>query len=210
MRRILLVLLSLAAIAPLRAQYVTTNQELSFVYVAHDENTSVNVLVGRLKDIYNDALNYPEDLAAIFYLPNGEFPIVVCVNTVNDNREAFGELVDELQTKRSHDVDRHVDLTRIQSIFDENDIVDADGNPRFRSVDWTYYVNSTFWNLGNNEYIIASLFWIFDMERLIGSKYMRINIFYSGESDVLPVNSEQPFGDKAICRSIKNFIPMPY
>jgi len=209
MRRILLVLLSLAAIVPLRAQFVATNQDLSFVYVAHDENTSVNVLVGRLKDIYNDALNYPEDRAAIFYLPNGEFPIVVCVNTANDNREAFGELVDELQTKRSHDVDRHVDLTRIRSIFDENDIVDADGNPRFRSVDWTYYVNSTFWNLGNNEYIIASLFWIFDMERLIGSKYMRINIFYSGESDVLPVNNEQPFGDKAICRSM-NFIPMPY
>lgn len=209
MKRIFLVLLSLMAILPLRAQIVPANQDLSFVYVAHDENTPVQVLIGRLKDIYNDALNYPEDRAAIFYLPNGEYPVVVRVNTANDNREAFGELVYELQSKRSHDVDRHTDLTRIQSILEENDIVDTDGKPRFRSVEWIYYINSTFWNLGYHEYIIASLFWIVDMEPLIKSKYMHVNIFYSGEYDVVPFNKEQPFGDKALCRSM-NFIPMPY
>ncbi len=209
MKRAFLILLSLATILPSRAQIVSTNQDLSFVYVAHDENTPVQVLIGRLKDTYNDALNYPEERAAIFYLPNGEFPVVVRVNTANDNREAFGELINELQTKRSHDIDRYTDMTRIQSILEENDIVDDYGKPRFRSVEWLYYINSTFWNLGNHEYIIASLFWIFDMEQLIKSKYLRVNIFYSGEYDVIPFNKEQPFGDKALCRSM-NFIPMPY
>ena len=117
MKRIFLILLCVAAVLPSYAQIVPANQSLSFVYVAHDENTPVQVLIGRLKDIYNDALNYPEDYAAIFYLPNGEYPVVVRVNTANDNREAFVELVYELQSKRSHDVDRHTDLACIQSIL---------------------------------------------------------------------------------------------
>lgn len=209
MKRIYLILLFLSSVMPLCAQESATNQDLSFIYVAHDENTPVQTLVSRLKDIYTDALNYPEERAAIFYLPNGAYPIVVQMNTGNDNRAAFGELIDELQSKRSHDVDRDTDLTRIQSIFAENDILNSDGTPRYHSVDWTYYVNSTFWNLGNHEYIIASLFWIMEMEPLIQSRYLKVNIFYGGENDVLPFNEDEPFGDKALCRSMI-FIPMPY
>ena len=205
MKRLLFVLLTLAAIVPLRAQ----EKELSFIYIAHDENTPVNVLIHRLQDVYSDALNYPEEQAAIFYLPNGEYPIVVSVNTGRDNRAAFGDLVDELQSKRSHDIDRQTDLERIQSIFANNDLVNPDGSHRYKSVSWIYYINSTFWDLGNHEYIIASLFWIMDMEQLIKSNYMRVNILYSGDNDVLPYNEEQPFGDKALCRAM-NFIPMPY
>lgn len=209
MKRLFSILLILTAYLPLQAQTDSRNRDLSFIYVAHDENTPVQVLINRLQDVYNDALNYPDERAAIFYLPNGGYPLVVCVNTGANNQSAFGELIDELQSKRSHDIDCQTDLERIQSIFADNDIIDADGTPKFRSVDWVYYVNSTFWNLGNHEYIIASLFWIMDMEQLIKSQYMRVYIYYSGENDIIPFNDELPFGDKALCRSM-NFIPMPY
>lgn len=209
MKRVFLIflLLSVAAVMPSHAQSVSINQDLSFVYVAHDENTPLHLLIGRLEDIYNDAVNYP-DQAAIFYLPNGAKPCVVCVNTGNDNRKAFGDLIDELQSKRAHDVNRYIDRTRIQDILAENDLTDDSGNPRYRSVEWNYYVNSTFWNLGYHEYVIASLFWDIGMEPLLKSGYMRVNIFYS-EDDTIPFNKEYPFGDKALCRSM-NFIPMPY
>lgn len=207
MKRVFLIFLLLSVAVTSHAQSISINQDLSFVYVAHDENTPVQMLIGRLKDMYNDAVNYP-DQVAIFYLPNGDYPVVVRVNTGNDNREAFGNLIDELQSKRAHDVNRYVDRTRILDILAENDLTDDSGNPRYRSVEWNYYVNSTFWNLGNHEYIIASLFWDIGMEPLLKSGYMRVNIFYS-EDDTIPFNMEHPFGNKALCRSM-NFIPMPY
>lgn len=208
MKRLFLVLLCLTALAPLRAQVASSSQKLSFVYIAHDENTAVSVLTGRLKRLYENAVDLPEENAVIFYLPNGESPITVRVNTANDNRNDFGSIIDELQSKRSHDVDRYTDLARIQEIFEENDIVDADGNPRFRSVEFLYYVNSTFWDMGNHEFIIASLFWIMDMEKYVKSNYMRVNIFY-GKDDAVRFNENEPFGHKALCRSMR-FIPMPY
>ncbi|MBQ5844469.1 MAG: hypothetical protein IIW52_06405 [Alistipes sp.] len=209
MKRLFIILFGLMIALPSSMYAQTSNQELSFIYIAHDENTAVQTLINRLKEVYYDALNYPEDKAAIFYLPNGEFPVVVQVNTINDNKQDFGKLVDHLQTKRSHDVDRHTDLVTIQQIFNEVPIITEDGEPCFRFVDWNYYINSTFWNLGNNEYIIASLFWIFDMQPLIESMKLKVNLYYSSEYDVIPFNSESPFGDKALCRSMK-FIPMPY
>lgn len=75
---------------------------------------------------------------------------------------------------------------------------------------WTYYVNSTFWSLQNNEYVIASLFFVMDMEPMIQSGYLKVNVLYSGEYDLLPYDKELPFGSKRLWPSSVPFMPMPY
>ncbi len=184
-------------------------QDLQFIYIGHDENTPTYRLVQRLQETYDDARNYPDIRAVIFYLPNGEQPMCVRVNTTHDvlNVYEFGDIIEALQTKRSHDVESTIDCLEIQKIFEDTDFIDDDGEPLFRSVEWIYYVNSTFWSLSNNENVIANLFFIMDMERYIKSGYMRINVWY-GREDSLSIDRDAPFGDKALYRA--TFMPIPY
>lgn len=208
MKRICLLLASLLlGTAPTLGQE-KSQQDLAFIYIAHDEYTAVQSLIERLKGAFADAINYPESRAVIFYLANAENPIVVQVNTKNDNQQEFDRIVDELQTKRSHNVEPVVDCARIQEIFNADDLIDDEGKGLYRSAEWTYYVNSTFWALMYNESVIASLFFIMDMEEMIESGYLRVNIMH-GADDTLPYNEESPFGPKALCAS-KKFLPMPY
>ncbi len=182
-------------------------KELYFIYIAHDENTAVGSLVNRLSEIYDDARNYPEERELIIYLANDDDPKVVQVNTDNDNQNDFGFIVNDLQTKTSHTINPIVDRETIISIFNENDIIDEEGNPRYRFVDWNYYVNSTFWSLGNNEDIIAALFFIMNMEKMIESGYMRVSVLY-GEGEGLKYNKTLPFGTKGLYKD--RFMPLPY
>ena len=209
MRRLCLLFASLlVGLSSVHAQR-SSEQDLSFIYIAHDENTPVQYLVERLQMAYSDAINYPDEIAVIFYLPNGDVPLCVQVNTKSDNRADFAKIVDELQTKRSHNIEPKTDCQRIQDIFNENDIVDQNGSPLYKSVTWTYYVNSTFWSLQNNEYVIATLCFVMDMEPMIKSGYLKVDVLYSGEYDVLPYDKESPFGSKSLCASVP-FMPMPY
>ena len=208
MKRICLLLVSLLlGTAPTLGQE-KSEQDLAFIYIAHDEYTAVQSLIERLKEAFADAINYPESRAVIFYLANAENPIVVQVNTKNDNQQEFDRIVDELQTKRPHNVEPVVDCAKIQEIFNADDLIDDEGKGLYRSVEWTYCVNSTFWALMYNESVIASLFFIMDMEEMIESGYLRVNIMH-GADDTLPYNEESPFGPKALCAS-KKFLPMPY
>ena len=208
MKRICMLLVSLVlGTAPTLGQE-KSEQDLAFIYIAHDEYTAVQSLIERLKEAFADAINYPESRAVIFYLANAENPIVVQVNTKNDNQQEFDRIVDELQTKRSHNVEPVVDCAKIQEISNADDLIDDEGKGLYRSVEWTYYVNSTFWALMYNESVIASLFFIMDMEEMIESGYLRVNIMH-GADDTLPYNEESPFGPKALCAS-KKFLPMPY
>lgn len=208
MKRIVLFIVGLLFAFPMVAQN-QSDQELAFIYIAHDENTDTQALVRRLKTKYQNTINYPEMRATIFYLPNGENPIVVYVNLPNDNRRQFDEILSSLQQKRAHDVRPEDDVDRIQEIFNEYDIEDQNGNPTFRSVEWTYYINSTFWQLQGNEQVVAKLFFVMDMERLIQSGYLRLDFLYSEQGDTIPYNPEKPFGAKDLCRSIE-FMPLPY
>lgn len=184
-------------------------QDLSFVYISHDENTDTKALIERLKEKYANTINYPDIRACIFYLADGENPIVVRMNLPNDNHSDFEEIIYSLQNKLSHNVSPEDDVERIINIFNENDITDAEGKQLFRHVEWDYYINSTFWQLQNNEHLIAKLFFVMDMESLISSHYMTLNFYYSRETDNIQYDKDKPFGNKSLCSSIE-FIPMPY
>lgn len=183
------------------------DKALRFVYIAHDENTVTQKLIYILKEYYIDVLNYPDFRSAVFYLANGSYPVIVRVNTVNENPKDFDIIVDELQSKRSHDVDVETDLERIPQIFNEIETT-ADGVPAFSSVEWDWYINSTFWSLGYNESVIAALSWIMEMPDFVEKGSLDLK-FYSDEKDILPVDEAHPFGEKGLFGEI-SFIPLIY
>ena len=185
-----------------------SSKDLQFIYIAHDENTAVGSLLDRLTEAYNDARNYPETRELILYLANDTDPVIVQVNTEYDNQGQFGQIVEELQTKISHTINPDVDRESIVNLFNENDMIDEAGNPRYYSVEWTYYVNSTFWSLGNNEDIISGLYFIMDMKPLIDSGNMKVYVMY-GTNDRLQYDKNLPFGTKNLF-SVSPLMPLPY
>lgn len=214
MKRIILLLLCLLVGWPSMAQtkYDPSQQTLKFIYIAHDENTPVQTLISRLKEwVEKDAVFMPEQLAMIIYLPNGEKPAVIRVNTgVNDNPQDFPSLIDELQSTVSHDAIPEVDREQIVQIFEDIPLLNEDGSPRFMAIDWDYYVNSTFWTLNLNETVIASLYWIMDMEELTKNNYLCVNIYYGEQTDKLPINEALPFGEKKLNASMPFRHALPY
>lgn len=208
MKNIIILLTCLLVTSQLWAQD-TTQKELSFLYIAHDENTDTQSLVQILKEQYENTVYYPDIRATIFYLANGNDPIIVNVNTPNDNRKEFNNLIASLQSQISHDVNADSDVENIMNLLNDNDIITDDGKFVYQSVIWTYYINSTFWKLGNNESIIAKLYFILDMERLIASHYLTHDIYYSKATDKIEYNVSNPFGSKNLCQSL-DFILLPY
>lgn len=186
---------------------VAQGRTLRFVYITHDENTVTQKLIYVLRDYYNDALNYPDQRAVVFYLSNGNYPEIVRVNTANENPKDFDRIVAELQGKRSHDVDVETDIENIQRIFNEIE-ASGGGEPVFENVEWDWYINSTFWALGYNESVIAALSWIMEMPSLVANGYLDLKFYYD-ENDILPVDDEHPFGQKGLMDGI-NFIPLTY
>ncbi len=208
MKRLIVTAVCLLALISTAFGQDKSSKDLNFIYIAHDENTAVGSLVDRLTEAYNDARNYPDTRDLILYLANDNDPVIVQVNTDNDNQGAFGRIIEELQTKISHTINPDADREAIVSLFNANDIIDEAGNPRYYSLEWTYYVNSTFWSLGNNEDIIAGLFFIMDMQKMIDLGYLKLYVMY-GENDRLVYDKEQPFGTKALYSAFP-FMPLPY
>ena len=208
MKRFVMILFCLLVAVPVVAQN-RSDQTLTFVYIAHDVNTDTQTLVARLKELFKDTINYPDMRATIFYLTNGDNPIVVRVNLPDDNRKDFDRIIYSLQNSRFHEVSPMTDLERIVQEFNENDILTDDGRRVYKNVDWIYYINSTFWKLHNNESVIAKLFFVMDMGQMIRDKYMSLDFYYGEKSDAIKYDIKMPFGRKEICRSIE-FMPLPY
>lgn len=207
MKRLGLIILSLLGALSVWGQN-SLDQELFFFYIAHDTDTNVRETMDRMDELFDMANEYPDEYAVIYYLPNGESPVVVKVNTPDANPDDYQMLKKELNYNRMHHIDPEIDVATIQELINEIDIIDESGKAKYKRVEWRYYVNSSFWLLNYNEKIIASLYWILDMQPLVESKYLLINTMYGKESNI-EFDRELPFGPKDLCRSYK-FVPMPY
>lgn len=179
------------------------SQSLEFFYISHDRMTPVNDLCVRLTDVYNDALKY-DDYAVIFYLPNGDTPLVVKVNLEGDNRGDFNKIIGELQSRLAHDIYTYVDLNVITDIFNTHDFITESGDPRFNSVLFCWYVNTDFWALGYNESLIAKLYFCLDLDKYHESGYITTEIWHA-EGDGLEkfIDKQYPFGPKNLYRSFE-------
>ncbi len=207
MKRIIVFLLFVVSLIPQPA-LAKSDQKMVFIYIAHDENTPTRDLLNQLQEYYKSALNYPEMYATIFYLSDEETPLVVEMNTGHTCKSTFDDILIELQSKRSHLINPSRDLECIQEIFSTADFLDAYGELAYRSIEWNFYINASFWQLGYNERIIAALYFIMEMQPLYESGDMTLNIYHN-RKETIPYNPEYPFGEKGLCKSV-GFYPMPY
>ncbi len=211
MKRIVLLITALLVWVSAEAQqYDTHLQEFNFVYIGHDTDTPIQETMERLDYLYEEAVNHRDEYAVVFYLPNGYDPIIVRINTPNSNEDDYEIIKRELIMNRMHYVDPEVDVQKITELFNEVDIIDEEGNPLYKNVMWTYYINPSFWQMYYNERVIAYLYWVLEMEPLVESRYLMLNVLIGKDSvDAVEYDPQLPFGPKDMCKAYK-FSLMPY
>lgn len=190
MRSIKIFIVSLLLTFPV----LTSAQDKTFelYYIAHDYSTRVEGICSMLEETYEMALEY-EDCAVVYYLPNGDRPIVVKVNVPGDNRRDFDALISELRTKYSHESYVYLDLPNLVEIFNAADFLDEDGSYNYSSMRITWFVNSSFWSMNYNESLISALYFVMDFDK--HQDYVTIDIWDTGDERIR-VNRNYPFGKK--------------
>lgn len=184
------------------------SQSLEFYYIAHDRTTPVGDLCQRLESVYETALSY-DDFAVIFYLPyydEEDKPLVVKVNLPGDNREDFKNIISELRIKAAHEIYADIDYPNIVELINEHDFIDSDGNHKYSSVLFCWYVNPDFWQFQYNEKLIASLYFTLELDKYHG--YVTTQVWHAG-GDGLKWDRRAPFGSKNLCRTM-NFMLQQY
>ena len=189
--------------------YNKAEQEYNFIYIAHDATTPVQHLINRVRDVYDDAIRYNN--AAVFYLSNGDKPVVIKVNMPGDNRADFdNQLVAELQEKNSHDIMADEDVRQILNIIRSNEIVDELGGLLYNSVTFDFYVNQNFWSLQNHEAVIAALYFTLRVRRFIEQeKEFYFNV-YEYQNEKIEYENGKLFGEKDVDEINKNINLLPY
>ena len=174
-------------------------QTLQVFYVTKDYTTDVNPLCRDLRDMYSAAEKDPSQ-AVVFYLANSTSPMIVRMNLPGDNRKDFDKIIGALMTKSETIINPTTDLEGITHLFDEISLLDASGAPVFMSAEIRYYVTPTFWELGYNEQLIASAYFVLDMDAdwARENNYFDMSIYHT-ESDGLEADPKQPFGEKNLC-----------
>lgn len=193
MKKFLLVLISSVS---LMLSVSAQDQTLTFVYIAHDNQTPVSRLCDVLQEYYDAAVNY-DGYRTIFYLSNEDQPFIVEVNTSQDNRGQFERLLNAIQVKNSHYVNPYVDVREIVKLFNREDFVTSTGALDGVSyVDWCFYVTPRFWKSSDKE-IIQNLCFAMETDKM-DSYNIAVKVYYSEQDDSV-LNDKNPFGDKNYC-----------
>lgn len=167
---------------------IAQNNTLAFYYISQDFSTPIEKICEVLEDEYRTAISY-DDYKVVFYLPNYDQPLIVKINTEDDNRSDFETLITEIRSKYTHDTSPYTDISNIVDIFDKNDFASDD----LDMVRMNWYVNPTFWTMQYNESLIASLYFILELDKY--EDKVSIDIWHSSD-DGLKINRRNPFGSK--------------
>lgn len=205
MRKLFIVFLLMVFTQPIFAQELkSSEQTLEFYYIAHDRTTPVGKVCDFIQERAKEATYY-KDLAMIFYLANGDNPTIIRMNLKGDNRKDFNLVINGLQQQLSHDINPNSDRRIITELFNDVDFVDEEGNPLYRSFQWISFITPLFWQMGYNEDVLASLYFILDLGSL-PSDYLSMDVYYDNDSN-FKYNNRKPFGDKELCGQC-NILPL--
>lgn len=183
------------------AQY----QTLEFYYIAHDRSVPVEELIDRLEYTYENALMYDNN-AVIFYFPNFDDHIEVIVNLPGDNRDEFDKILIELRDKGAHDNYAVYDYDAIMSLISRYDFLTEEGEYKYSSVTFCWYVTPSFWLWNCNESLIAKLYFTLELDKYRDN--VSTHIWYPQDSE-FQVDKKHPFGTKNLCTA-KGVSIMPY
>ena len=148
----------------------------SLVYVAQDETMPIPEMERKLKTAWNRAVM---EGPTIFYLSRGlDDPIIVKVNIEDDdNRADFDNvLIPSINQDISYSVDGPRDKQRILELLFMHNFLDDDGTPLYKETNFDFHVGQDFWTAGNNEVLIASLFFELDIKKHIPDNF-HFNVF---------------------------------
>lgn len=177
------------------------DRDINFIYVVHDHTTPISDVTALLRERYN-MITGDGFMQAVFYMPNGSSPIVVKLNTPDANHEDFqNKLLAEINDRNSHDVDAGADLENITKIFSDLKLDNPDEEVE---LSFSFLVTPQFWDIGNNEAVIAGLYYALDLanvntnHRMINGcrvPRMTIDVRYPRENPI-KFNPLEPFGEK--------------
>lgn len=203
MKKISLILFSLFMFV-----FLGQAKDYRFVYVAHDHTTPTNHLTELLEETYSNACDYGD--VVIFYLSNANTPIIVNVNTQNnDNKDQFEDLfIGELQNFTAHDVLARHDAREILKTISNNDFATSSKNLLYDHVSFDFYVGATFWQLGYNESLIAALYWALDIPSYDDDR-VEFNVLHSSDDTQAEYSNKMPFGLKNV-GGINKLLILPY
>lgn len=152
------------------------SQSFSFVYIAQDATMSIQEIEKKLQAAWNRAVM---EGPTIFYLSRGiDDPIIVKVNFEGeDNREDFdNKLMPSINQEISYSVDGTRDRQRILDLLNFHHFVSNDGAPLYKETNFDFHVGQDFWSAGNNEVVLAALFFDLDIKKHIGDEF-HFNVF---------------------------------
>lgn len=190
MNRIKLINIFLALMFPLLAS--AQDKTFEFYYIAHDYSTKVNDICSMLEEKYEMAIEF-SDCAMVFYLPDREHPMIIKMNMPGDNRSDFEQLLSELRGRYTHESYAYVDLENIMQIFEDAEVFSEDGIPLFQSIRMSWFVNPSFWSMNYNESLIASSYFILDLDKYRDCVNVEI---WNSSDEKMSVNRKSPFGLK--------------
>lgn len=169
-------------------------RKFRFIYVAPDDYMSQKGLIEALTDHYNHIVM--EGSPAIFYLSFKPEPVVVKFNTGNgDNPDEFeSELLYTLRQTMSYNVAPELDRTNILKLLNENDFMDENNEFIHENMEFDFHVGKSFWDAGNNEAIIAAIYFNVDAKKYIEDNKMQFNVIFRCPPSKGTLNRENPFG----------------
>lgn len=176
------------------AEPVKDVENFRFIYVAPDNTMNQQGLIDALVDHYNHIVM--DETPAIFYLSFKPEPVIVKMNTGNgDNPEDFeSQLLYTLRQTMAYSVTPDVDRANILKLLAENDFVDEDNKPTVDDMEFDFHVGKSFWDAGNNESIIAAIYFDIDAKKYIEDNKMHFNVIFRCPPSRGNIDRETPFG----------------
>ena len=184
-------------------------KDLTIVYIAHTTDIPLARLTGLLEERYRGGVQFSNDV--IFYLSNGTEPLIVKINTAEENKLDFEPMIiDELWAKRSHDIDPYPDVAKLIEIVNENDFVSESGELKYLSVTFDFFISEEFWTMKYNESIIAKLYFALDVNNIKQENPdLFFNVYRPSEVELIYDNGK-PFGLKDLDNINSNIMVLPY
>jgi len=171
-------------------------QHFTFLYVAKDNSMPLQTLLANVNDRFNHAI---AEGPAIFYLSTGKAPTIMTFNFSDESREPSQiredfeqNILAPLQEQLSYSVDGAFDKHQILKLLQDNNFIWNDGRLMYGQTDFEFYVGQNFWTSGNNEALIASLFFELDIASFIVNENFSFNVYCP--RNINYTDDKAPFG----------------
>ena len=154
----------------------TADQSFSLVYIAQDASMPIQEMEKKLQTAWNRAV---QNGPTIFYLSRGrEEPVIVKVNINGEDNRADYEnvLIPAINQAMTYTVDGPFDKQNILSLLEKHQFLSAEGTALYRETNFDFHVGQDFWMSGNNEAVIASLFFELNIKKYIADEF-HFNVF---------------------------------